>query len=62
MKAQEDIFDIVNEKDEIIGQASRPEVHAKNLFHRASHVWIFNSKGEMLLQKRSTNKDTFPNT
>lgn len=56
-----DVFDIVNEKDEIIGQTERSEAHAKGLMHRASHVWIFNKKGEFLLQKRSAGKDTCPN-
>lgn len=58
----EDIFDIVNERDEVIGQAPRSEVHAKGLLHRASHIWIFNRKGECLFQMRSPNKDRFPST
>lgn len=56
----EEIFDVVNERDEVIGQLPRPEVHRQGLKHRAVHVLIFNSKGELFLQKRSKNKDTFP--
>lgn len=54
----EEIFDIVNERDEVIGQAPRSEVHAKGLWHRAVHVLVFNSRGEVFLQKRSMKKDT----
>ncbi|MFZ5807523.1 MAG: NUDIX hydrolase [Verrucomicrobiota bacterium] len=60
MKPQADVFDIVNERDEVIGQATRAEAHAKNLRHRAVHIWILNRKGEFLLQKRSATKDTCP--
>ena len=54
----EEIFDIVNERDEVIGQAPRREVHARKLWHRAVHVLVFNSRGEVFLQKRSMKKDT----
>lgn len=56
----EEIFDVVNERDEVIGQAPRPEVHRLGLKHRAVHVLIFNARGEVFLQKRSMSKDTFP--
>lgn len=56
----EEIFDIVNERDEVIGQLPRREVHRRGLMHRAVHVLIFNSKGQVFLQKRSKLKDTFP--
>jgi isopentenyl-diphosphate delta-isomerase type 1 len=56
----EDIFDIVNERDEVVGRASRSEVHAKGLLHRAVHVLVFNSRGEVFLQKRSMKKDRQP--
>ncbi|MDB6031602.1 MAG: Nudix hydrolase [Verrucomicrobiales bacterium] len=56
----EEIFDIVNERDEVIGQERRSEVHRLGLRHRAVHVLVFNSKGELFLQKRSMTKDTFP--
>jgi isopentenyldiphosphate isomerase len=58
--ATEDIFDIVNERDEVIGQRPRSEIHRLGLKHRAVHVLVFNSRGELFLQKRSMNKDCFP--
>jgi isopentenyldiphosphate isomerase len=54
----EEIFDVVNERDEVIGQAPRKEVHARGLWHRAVHVLVFNQRGEVFLQKRSMLKDT----
>ena len=53
----EEIFDVVNEQDEMISQATRAEVHAKNLRHRAVHIFVFNQAGELFLQKRSHLKD-----
>ena len=56
----EEIFDVVDEHDRVLGQAPRSVVHAQKLFHRAVHVFVFNSRGELLLQKRSAEKDEFP--
>jgi isopentenyl-diphosphate delta-isomerase type 1 len=56
----EEIFDVVNERDEPIGRERRSEVHRRGLRHRAVHVLVFNARGELFLQKRSLNKDTFP--
>lgn len=58
---QSEIFDIVDEKDNIIGTAIRGEVHKnKKLIHRSVSIAIFNKKGELFLQKRSGNKDMDP--
>ena len=56
----EEIFDVVDENDNVIGQAPRSEVHARGLLHRAASVFVFNSRGQLLLQKRSAAKDEFP--
>lgn len=56
----EEIFDVVNERDEVIGRAPRREVHARGLLHRAVHVLVFNARGEVFLQKRSLKKDKHP--
>jgi isopentenyldiphosphate isomerase len=58
----DEIFDIVNDRDEVIGQELRREVHRLGLKHRAVHVLVFNRRGELFLQKRSMSKDTFPGT
>jgi isopentenyl-diphosphate delta-isomerase type 1 len=56
----EEIFDVVNERDEVVGQAPRSEVHRRKLNHRAVHVLVFNARREIFLQKRSPLKDCFP--
>jgi len=53
-------FPVVDENDQIIGDAPRGEVHGNNLRHRAVHVFIFNRQGELFLQKRSAWKDRHP--
>ena len=47
---------LVDEKDQPIGTMEKMAVHQKALLHRAFSVFIFNDKGEMLLQKRAANK------
>ena len=47
---------LVNEIDEVTGTAGKLEAHQKGLLHRAFSIFIFNSKGEMLLQQRSLHK------
>jgi isopentenyl-diphosphate delta-isomerase type 1 len=56
----EEIFDIVNERDEVIGRLPRPQVHREGRNHRAVHVLVFNARGEIFLQKRAMTKDSFP--
>lgn len=56
----DEIFDLVNDRDEVIGQDTRANVHRLRLKHRAIHVLVFNRAGEVFLQKRSMKKDSFP--
>jgi 16S rRNA (adenine1518-N6/adenine1519-N6)-dimethyltransferase len=58
--APEEQFQVVDEKDVPTGAAPRSLVHANNLLHRAVHVLIFNSTGEIFLQFRSPSKDRHP--
>ena len=56
----EEIFDVVNERDEVIGRKPRREVYWLGLKHRAAHVLVFNAHNEVFLQKRSLKKDRQP--
>lgn len=47
---------LVNDQDEAIGTMEKMEAHQKGLLHRAFSVFIFNSKGEILLQQRAQDK------
>jgi len=55
-----ELFDVVNDRDEVIGHMDRRHVHERGLKHRAVHVLVFNASGELFLQKRSRWKDCFP--
>jgi 16S rRNA (adenine1518-N6/adenine1519-N6)-dimethyltransferase len=55
-----EIFDVVDEHDVVTGQVTRSEVHAQKLLHRAVHVFVYNKRGDLLLQKRSLLKDACP--
>lgn len=56
----EELFDVVNERDEVVDRRPRAEVHRLGLRHRAIHVLVFNARGEVFLQKRSATKDREP--
>jgi len=46
-------LDIVNDRDEVIGQATKKEIYAQKLPHRIVHVLVYDDQGRMLLQKRA---------
>ncbi len=57
----EELIDITDEKGNALGASrTRGEIHAKGLWHREVHIWIYDSRGDVLLQKRSMQKDTWP--
>ena len=60
MPVSDELLDVVNENDEVIGVKSRGEIHAEGLMHRAVHILLFNNAGELFLQKRSLSKDEQP--
>jgi len=47
---------LVNEQDEQIGVMPKMEAHEKAVLHRAFSVFIFNDKGELMLQQRALHK------
>lgn len=59
-----EIVDIVDKRGMPTGeQVEREQAHTLGIRHRTSHVWIVRRKGgrlQVLLQKRSENKDSFP--
>lgn len=52
------MLDIVNELDEVIGQGTRADIHLHNRMHRATHIILTNSEGQVFVQLRSQRKDT----
>jgi isopentenyl-diphosphate delta-isomerase type 1 len=60
MDDSSELFDVVDSEDRVTGQATRGEVHAQGLLHRSVHILVFNSQGELFLQKRAMTKDENP--
>jgi isopentenyl-diphosphate delta-isomerase len=56
MNDSEEKVILVNEKDEPLGAMEKMEAHRKAILHRAFSIFIFNAKGEMLLQQRAAKK------
>lgn len=56
----DELFDVVDEHDQVIGRERRDEVHARKLRHRAVHVLCFDHAGRVFLQRRSLLKDSAP--
>lgn len=57
----EEIFDILDENGVIIGSAAREKCHGGTFFlHGVVHVLVFNSSGDLIMQKRSLSKDIQP--
>ena len=48
----EEMIDYVDENDLVIGNCSRSEVKSMKKNHRVVHIYIFNSKNELLICKR----------
>ena len=59
-----ELFYVIDSKGNPTGQiVSREKVHAEGIPHRTAHIWIIREKEgrvQILLQKRSQNKDSFP--
>lgn len=58
---KEELFPIVDEEGRVVGKATRGECHdGSRLLHPVVHLHVFNTKGELYLQKRPEWKDIQP--
>lgn len=49
-----ELLDVLNEKGEFTGETmDRKKIHDLGIWHRCVHIWIINSKGELLIQQRA---------
>lgn len=60
MGAKDEIVTIVDRENNVVGAMPRREMRAGRLPHRATYVLVFNSRGELYVQKRTWTKDVFP--
>lgn len=60
MSELDEILDVVDGQNKLVGQATRGECYEKGLLHRAVNIFIYNSKGQVFLHKRSDKKLKYP--
>lgn len=58
--SSDELVDVVDDSDCVIGQARRSDVRRKNLRHRSVYVLVFNSSGQIFVHRRTLTKDVFP--
>lgn len=52
--------DIVDENNDVIAQATRQQMRAQNLRHRATYIVVSDGMGKILVQRRTETKDFYP--
>ncbi|MEQ8663197.1 MAG: NUDIX domain-containing protein [Gammaproteobacteria bacterium] len=55
-----EVLDVVDAANRVIGHATRAEVHARGLLHRAVHMLVLNPAGDIYVQRRALDKDCQP--
>ncbi len=59
-QSPDEIFDTVDDTDNVIGALPRSEIHRRQLKHRAIHIFWLRTDGKLALQRRSYAKDNSP--
>jgi 16S rRNA (adenine1518-N6/adenine1519-N6)-dimethyltransferase len=59
-QSPDEIFDVVDGQDVVIGREFRREIHRRGLLHRAIHIFWLRGDGQLCLQRRSYAKDNCP--
>ena len=60
MNPGDEIVLVVDRDNNETGRVPRHEMRTRGLPHRASYIMVFNSKGELFVQKRTRSKDIYP--
>jgi 8-oxo-dGTP pyrophosphatase MutT (NUDIX family) len=60
MSPADELVQIVDHDNREAGVAPRAEMRAQGLLHRAAYVLVFNSRGEVFVEKRTRTKDVYP--
>jgi isopentenyldiphosphate isomerase len=56
----DELVDVVDADDRVVGTAPRSEIRARRLRHRSVYVLVFNSLGQLFVHKRTAGKDVYP--
>jgi len=59
-QSPDEVFDVVDDRDRVVGRDYRREIHRRCLLHRAIHVFWLRDDGRLCLQRRSYAKDNCP--
>lgn len=59
-QSPDEVFDVVDERDQVVGREFRREIHRRGLRHRAIHIFWLRDDGRLCLQRRSFAKDNCP--
>lgn len=60
MNAADEILDVVDEDDRVVGRARRGDVYARGLRHRCVFVWARDAEGRVFVHRRTATKLVFP--
>jgi isopentenyldiphosphate isomerase len=60
MNPADELVIIVDRDNNVVGSATRGKMRADRLPHRCAYILVFNSRGELYVQKRTVIKDIYP--
>ena len=60
MNSADEIVVIVDDRNRVVGSALRRDMRRNRLPHRSTYILVFNSRGELCVQRRTDTKDVFP--
>jgi isopentenyldiphosphate isomerase len=56
----DELIDVVDDEDRVVGRRTRAEVRRHNLPHRSVYILVFNGAGELFVHRRTDTKDVYP--
>jgi isopentenyldiphosphate isomerase len=60
MEPGDELVDVVDERNEVVGVVPRKTLRHENLLHRCTYVFVLNSAGELYIHRRTETKDVYP--
>lgn len=55
----DEIVDVVDEDDRVVGRASRADIRRQRLRHRSVYILLFNARGQIFIHRRTVTKDVY---